>query len=99
MAMSAHSERLDQLEERNAVGGHAGEMEAVPGSAASPSLTPAFPSLQSSAGNQHECWRVDSTHVDQIRRAGRDDGCVEQLGEPVNWLPFLPLRERLARGG
>jgi hypothetical protein len=28
MAMSAHSDRLDQFEKGNAVGGHAGEVEA-----------------------------------------------------------------------
>jgi hypothetical protein len=37
MAMSAHSERLDQLEEGNAIGGHASEVEAIPRPAASPS--------------------------------------------------------------
>jgi hypothetical protein len=37
MAMSAHSDRLDQFEEGNAIGGHASEMEAIPGPAALPS--------------------------------------------------------------
>jgi hypothetical protein len=37
MAMSAHSDRLDQFEEGNAAGGHAGELEATPRPAASPS--------------------------------------------------------------
>jgi hypothetical protein len=40
-AMSANSERLDQLEEGNAAGGHAGEVEAIPYPAVSPSMTPA----------------------------------------------------------
>jgi hypothetical protein len=35
--MSADSERLDQLEEGNAIGGHASEVEAIPRPAASPS--------------------------------------------------------------
>jgi hypothetical protein len=35
--MSANSERLDQLEERNAIGGHASEVEAISRPAASPS--------------------------------------------------------------
>ena len=35
--MSANSERLDQLEEGNAIGGHASEVEAIPRPAASPS--------------------------------------------------------------
>jgi hypothetical protein len=39
MALSAHADRLDQLEEGNAAGGHAGEVEAVPRPAASPSMT------------------------------------------------------------
>jgi hypothetical protein len=37
LAMSAYSERLDQLEEGNSVGGHASEVEAIPRPAASPS--------------------------------------------------------------
>jgi hypothetical protein len=39
MAMSANSEWLDQFEEGNAAGGHAGEMEAIPHTAVSPSMT------------------------------------------------------------
>jgi hypothetical protein len=40
--MSANSERLDQLEEGNAIGGHASEVEAIPrpaASASSPRMT------------------------------------------------------------
>jgi hypothetical protein len=39
MAMSAHSEWLDQFEEGNAAGGHCGGVEAIPYSAVSPSMT------------------------------------------------------------
>jgi hypothetical protein len=39
MAMSAHSEWLDQFEEGNAAGGHAGGVEAIPSPAVSPSMT------------------------------------------------------------
>jgi hypothetical protein len=39
MAMSAHSEWLDQFEEGNAAGGHASEVEAIPYPAVSPSMT------------------------------------------------------------
>jgi hypothetical protein len=35
----AHSERLDQCEEGNSAGGHAGEVEAIPHPAVSPSMT------------------------------------------------------------
>ena len=39
MAMSAHSDRLDQFEEGNPAGGHAADVEAIPQPAASPSMT------------------------------------------------------------
>jgi hypothetical protein len=39
MAMSAHSDGLDQFEEGNAAGGHAGEVEAIPYPAVSPAMT------------------------------------------------------------
>jgi hypothetical protein len=39
MAMSAHSEWLDQFEEGNAAGGHAREVEVIPYSGVSPSMT------------------------------------------------------------
>jgi hypothetical protein len=38
--MSAHSDRLDQFEEGNAAGGHAGELEAILYPTVSPSMTP-----------------------------------------------------------
>jgi hypothetical protein len=41
--MSAHRERLDQFEEGNAAGGHAGEVEAIPRLAASPMTSRRFP--------------------------------------------------------
>jgi hypothetical protein len=53
MAMSAHSERLDQLEEGNAIGGHASEVEAVPRPAASPS------SPRMTSGRFPAPWRAD----------------------------------------
>jgi hypothetical protein len=39
MAMSTNSDWLDQFEEGNAAGGHAGEMEAICYPAVSPSMT------------------------------------------------------------
>jgi hypothetical protein len=39
MAMSADGDWLDQFEEGNAAGGHAGEVEAIPYPAVSPSMT------------------------------------------------------------
>jgi hypothetical protein len=39
MAVSAHREWLDQFEEGNAAGGHAGEVEAIRRPAVSPSMT------------------------------------------------------------
>jgi hypothetical protein len=46
MAMSAHSDGLDQFKEGNAAGGHAREVETVPDSAASSSITSrCFPAL------------------------------------------------------
>jgi hypothetical protein len=38
MALSAHGDRLDQFEEGNTAGGHAGEVEAIRSPAASPSM-------------------------------------------------------------
>jgi hypothetical protein len=38
MAMSANNDRLDQLEEGDAVGGHAGGVEAIPHPAVSPPM-------------------------------------------------------------
>jgi hypothetical protein len=50
MAMSAHSKWLDQFEEGNATGGHAGGVEAIPYPAVSLSMTSRrFPPL----------WRAD----------------------------------------
>jgi hypothetical protein len=39
MAMSANSDWLDQFEEGNTAGGHAGEVETIPCPAVSPSMT------------------------------------------------------------
>jgi hypothetical protein len=39
MAMSANSDWLDKFKEGNAAGGHAGEVEAIPYPAVSPSMT------------------------------------------------------------
>ena len=39
MAMSANTDWLDQFEEGNAAGGHAGEVEAIPYPVVSPSMT------------------------------------------------------------
>jgi hypothetical protein len=39
MAVSANNHRLDQFEEGDAAGGHAGDVEAIPHPAVSPSMT------------------------------------------------------------
>jgi hypothetical protein len=41
MAVSADSDRLDQFEEGNTAGGYAGDVEAIPYPAVSPSMTSA----------------------------------------------------------
>jgi hypothetical protein len=38
MAVSSHGDRLDQFEEGDAAGGHAGEVEGIPYSAVSPTM-------------------------------------------------------------
>jgi hypothetical protein len=58
MAMSTHGKRVDQCEEGNAAGGHAGEVEAVPDPAMSPSMNPAaaHQSLFGDASNPRAAW-------------------------------------------
>jgi hypothetical protein len=43
MAMSANSDWLDQCEEGNGAGGHAGEVETIPYPAVSPLMRPELP--------------------------------------------------------
>jgi hypothetical protein len=50
MAMSAHGWRLDQFEEGNAAGGHAGKVEAIPQPAAPTMTSRRFPAP----------WRADT---------------------------------------
>jgi hypothetical protein len=68
MAMSADSDWLDKFEEGNAAGGHAGDVEAIPHPAVSPSMTSAdFPhpgaritprgAMVKAGSHDNRCWR------------------------------------------
>jgi hypothetical protein len=79
MAISAHSGGLDQFEEGNAAGGNAGEMEAIPYPAVSPSVTSQGEAVVSVVGSIRYVVRADLRPLPPKARTGRGP-CVSGPG-------------------
>jgi hypothetical protein len=85
MAMSANGEWLDQFEEGNAAGGHAGEVEAIRSPAVSPSMTSRrFPAP----------WRADTIPGGYVVRdaySHDNEAEAQQVGAQREGRPDGPL--------